>query len=67
MKLTFKRKAQKGDQNEELKDLDRIKEERHKALQSFEQNRHLSSPRPFDFGFLPIPRTSLAVTPQQWI
>ncbi|EXJ74401.1 uncharacterized protein A1O5_02697 [Cladophialophora psammophila CBS 110553] len=66
-KITFKRKVQKTDQEEQSNELRSVKEERDQALWCLEQNKTLPSPRPVDFGLPQVPKNSGPVMPQQWI
>ncbi|KIW83231.1 hypothetical protein Z517_02476 [Fonsecaea pedrosoi CBS 271.37] len=67
IKLTFKRKVQKTDQEEQLNELQSVREARDQALRRLENNdKALPSPRSFDFGLPPIPKNSSPVMPQQW-
>ncbi|KIW92246.1 uncharacterized protein Z519_07230 [Cladophialophora bantiana CBS 173.52] len=66
-KITFKRKVQKTDHEEQSNELRSVKEERDQALRCLEQNKTFPSPRSFDFGLPQVPKNSSPVMPQQWI
>ncbi|KIX99107.1 uncharacterized protein Z520_05568 [Fonsecaea multimorphosa CBS 102226] len=66
-KITFKRKVQKIDQEEQSNELQSVKEERDQALRRLEHDKAIPSPRSFDFGLPQVPKTSSPVIPHQWI
>ncbi|OQU93952.1 hypothetical protein CLAIMM_00385 [Cladophialophora immunda] len=66
-KITFKRKVQKTDQEEQSNELQSVKEERDQDLRRLEHGKMPPTPRSFDFGLPQVPTNSSPVMPQRWV
>ncbi|OCT48693.1 hypothetical protein CLCR_05150 [Cladophialophora carrionii] len=69
-KITFRRKVQKTDQEDQAHVLESITQEKDEAVRQLEQTRQskpLPSPRSFDFGLPKIQHSTSPVMPQRWI
>jgi len=66
-KFTLKRKTICTGEEDAPKDEEEIQQDRDLALQSLEHNKHIASPRSFDFGLPKILQNSTPIMPKHWI
>ncbi|KAK5375365.1 hypothetical protein LTS03_005920 [Exophiala xenobiotica] len=64
--FTLKRKTICTGEEDAPKDEEGIQQDRELALQSLEHNKHITSPRSFDFGLPRILQNATPIMPKQW-